>query len=264
MRPDMIRRLIEAGLSDKEARVYVAMLQLGPTGAGEISKRAAVSRATSYLALASLAEQGLATSYDDGRQTIFTPETPRRLTEMMERDVREREERHARMASFVPELEALFRDSAKPVVRYYEGTEGVRYLRDWIRSQRSSRFDSFIRLNHLLAEVARQDEARRLDLFRPDAVHRIIYIPDTEVETPRFTPEQARATQIRFSNRIPFDFDGEVGILDGSAYLASFDPQIHICVIESDGLSKLLRMQFEMAWLASNETRESIPPKPLL
>ena len=258
MRPDIIQKLIHAGLSEKEARVYLAMLELGPTGAGEISKQAVVSRATTYLALSSLSSQGLATSYDDGKQTVFAPETPRRLAEIAERAVREGEDRHAQISAFVPELDALFRDVAKPVVRYYEGAQGIRHLREWLAAQQTPRFDSFIRLNARLAEVAVQEEDARLKTLHPETSHRIIYIPDAGVAVPRFHPEQARRTQIRFSNRVPFDFDGEVGILDGVAYLASVTPDVNICVIESQGLARLLRTQFELAWHASSEAREDL------
>ncbi len=258
MRPDIIRRLVEAGLSDKEARVYVAMLQLGPTGAGEISKHASVSRATTYLALTSLAEQGLVSSYDDGKQTVFAAETPRRLAEIAERDVKEQEKRHADVSSFIPELDALFRDAAKPVVRFYEGEDGLRNLREWIASQRATQYDSFIRLNKRLMEVAKQDEARRFETVHPETAHRIIYVPDADAVVPTFSPERARRMQIRFSNRVPFDFDGEIGIMDGSAYLASSKPYVNICVIESAGLAKLLLTQFELAWHAANDTREDV------
>lgn len=255
MRADIIQKLTQAGLSDKEARVYVSMLQLGPTGAGEISRYASVSRATTYLALASLGEQGLASSYDDGKQAVFSAETPRRLAEIAERDVRTQEKRHADISSFVPELDALFRDSSKPVVRFYEGEQGLRNLREWIARQRAARYDSFIRLNRQLQDVARHDEERRLETIHPDTSHRIIYVPDKDATVPSFSPERARKLQIRFAGNIPFDFDGEIGILDGSAYLASVTPHVHICVIESAGLARLLLTQFELAWHAASDTR---------
>jgi DNA-binding MarR family transcriptional regulator len=259
MRPDIIQRLVQAGLSEKEARVYAAMLELGPEGAGEIAKHAAVHRATTYLALASLAAQGLATSYDDGNQTVFAAETPRRLADLVERQKSEAEKKREHAHALVPELEALFRSGAqKPVVRFYEGERGLGHLRDYLRTQRASRLDSFIRLNERLSRVAEQDEARRLELSRLTQ-QRIIYIPDAHVPTPRFHPTDVGSrVHLRFSDRVPFDFDGEIGILDTSAYLATVTPEFHVCIVESEGLARLLRMQFELAWHTASEERKNV------
>jgi DNA-binding MarR family transcriptional regulator len=258
MRPDLIQRLTHIGLSEKEARVYGAMLELGPEGAGEIARKAAVNRATTYLALTSLAAHGLATRYDDGKQTVFIAETPRRLADFVERRKAEVEQKREHADVLVPELEALFRGmGTKPVVRFYEGAEGLSHLRAYLRQQSDSRLDSFIRLNSRLAEVAEQDEDRRLELSRITS-HRILYIPDADVPTPRFHPNDVGSrVQLRFSHALPFDFDGEIGILESSAYLATVTPNVHICVMESEGLAKLLRMQFELAWsTASTERRK--------
>ena len=259
MSPTIITRLTEAGLSDKEARVYAAMLELGPQGAGEIAKQASVHRATTYLALTSLASQGLATSYDDGKQTLFVAETPQRLLHLAEKHANVATEKHQRATTLVPELEALFQSgSNKPVVRFYEGVEGLGHLRDYLRRQRPTISDSFIRLNARLASVAEQDEHQRFDLARSTR-SRILYVPDADVPTPRFKPEDLGSrVHIRFSNSVPFDFDGEIGIMDKSAYLATVTPHVHVCVVESEGLARLLRMQFELAWTHASEKRVDV------
>lgn len=259
MRPDLVQRLTDIGLTEKEARVYGAMLELGPEGAGEIARQAAVNRATTYLALSSLASHGLATRYDDGKQTVFVAETPKRLADFVERRKSEAERKRAHADVLVPELEALFRGAGqKPVVRFYEGEQGLSHLRAYLRSHSASRLDSFIRLNARLADVARQDEERRLELSRITS-HRILYIPDDDVPTPQFHPSDLGSrVRLRFSDRVPFDFDGEIGILDSSAYLATVTPEFHVCVMESEGLAKLLRVQFELAWSTASEERKNV------
>ncbi|MBD3250940.1 hypothetical protein GF380_00470 [Candidatus Uhrbacteria bacterium] len=60
---------------------------------------------------------------------------------------------------------------------------------------------------------------------------------------------------MRFANQISFDFDGEIGILDRLSYVASAEPIVQISVIESEGLSRLLRAQFELSWQQSSQKR---------
>jgi Sugar-specific transcriptional regulator TrmB len=60
-----VRSLLPFGLSSREARLYLALLQSGPVGAGEASKQSGLHRATGYRVLARLLARGLVKG--DGR-----------------------------------------------------------------------------------------------------------------------------------------------------------------------------------------------------
>ncbi|HEU0050855.1 MAG TPA: helix-turn-helix domain-containing protein, partial [Patescibacteria group bacterium] len=71
--------LMECGLTRKEADVYLALLELGPTGAQEIGKRADVNRTTTYLCLEMLKRRGLVSHFDEAKKLCFSAESPERL-----------------------------------------------------------------------------------------------------------------------------------------------------------------------------------------
>jgi sugar-specific transcriptional regulator TrmB len=256
MRPELIKQLIDIGLSDKEARVYVGMLTLGPTGVQEISDASGVNRATTYLMLESLVHRGLASTFEQDKKAMFVAETPKKLEDLMENQSKTLEKKREKLVFFVPELEAIHRTvRSKPVVRFYEGEEGLRSLRDYLSRISSTQYDTFARLTKTLHDIAETDEERRFSTSKGKITSRIIYVADPGVELPEFTKEMRSKIEIRFADNIPFDFEGEIGILDETAYLASTEPKVMACVIESKGLASLLRAQFELAWRTAAVSR---------
>ena len=79
------KELKRLGLKDKEAAVYVACLELGPSPVQQISRKAQVVRATTYVVLEALLERGLVTQYKEGKKTLFSAEPPRQLMRLLEK-----------------------------------------------------------------------------------------------------------------------------------------------------------------------------------
>lgn len=79
-----IQELKHLGLKDKEAAVYVAALQLGPSPVQVIARKAKVVRATTYVILEDLLKKGLVTSYKEEKKTLFSAEPPRQLMRLIE------------------------------------------------------------------------------------------------------------------------------------------------------------------------------------
>lgn len=68
---DLAKKLESLGLTEKEAAVYVAALELGASPAQKIAERAKVKRGTTYLAIESLTKRGLMSSVTKGKKVFF-------------------------------------------------------------------------------------------------------------------------------------------------------------------------------------------------
>ena len=84
----MLEELKKIGLSENETRVYLALLELGGSTAQEISKKAGVKRATTYVQLEALMKFGLVTSFEKAperkngaQKTFFRAEDPEHLAD---------------------------------------------------------------------------------------------------------------------------------------------------------------------------------------
>ena len=127
----MIKQLQHLGLSDKEASVYMASLELGSDTVQEIAKRAEVKRANTYTVIEKLMSKGLMSSVEKGKKTLYQVEDPKQLLRLVEEQEEDIKKKEQEFKKHLPELETLF-DIAeeKPKVRYFEGKEGLIAIRE--------------------------------------------------------------------------------------------------------------------------------------
>lgn len=122
--------LKKAGLTDKEAAVYLAALSLGPCPVQAIARKAKVARATTYVVLENLMDKGLIARYEQGKKTMFVAETPEQLLRVVEKKREEMKRHYDELEGLIPNLRALMSEAnGKVIVRYYEGLEGLNTMR---------------------------------------------------------------------------------------------------------------------------------------
>lgn len=124
----MWQELVDAGLESKEARFYLAVLDMRRPTVAEAAERAEVSRTNAYDLTKRLAHRGLLsitevgpTGKPAGRgRTVLTANDPGKLLE----DLAERKEV---LDGLVPKLRAMrAKGTSQPRVRYLEGTSGIK------------------------------------------------------------------------------------------------------------------------------------------
>lgn len=122
----MRAKLIESGLSEKEADVYLALLELGTSSVTEIARRARVTRTNAYHLLNALLSYGLISSNQEESKMLFSAEKPDRLLYWMKERLNEAERNYEEIENLLPELRSVYHDPEQKVrVRYYEGVEGI-------------------------------------------------------------------------------------------------------------------------------------------
>lgn len=110
------------GLTEKQAAVYLATLELGRAAVVRIADKAAIKRPTAYVVLNELLQMGLVEITPRGSTKYYQAADPQALLS----EVRER----ARLLEqSLPELRALLNTAVtKPKVRFYEGKRGIYQL----------------------------------------------------------------------------------------------------------------------------------------
>ncbi len=118
--------LVEIGLSEKEASVYVALLSFDRATIAEIAEKAKIKRPTAYVIIESLKAKGLASESASGKKTFYLAETPEKLRLFIERQIHTLDEKKQSLDFIIPELKNIQREEGeKPVVQFFEGKEGV-------------------------------------------------------------------------------------------------------------------------------------------
>ncbi len=112
--------LEEFGLTEKEAKVYLATLELGQDTVLGIAQKSELKRPTVYIVLESLIQRGLVHKVPKGTTTLYVAEDPDFLLSVIER-------RQKAVNDVIPFLKALYnRHELKPQIRFYEGQEGIK------------------------------------------------------------------------------------------------------------------------------------------
>jgi hypothetical protein len=121
----LISPLKSLGLTEKEAKVYLALLQLGPATPYKIAKKSRLKRPTAYVIAEELVEKGLI--------VVMPGEDPRRyIARAPEVFFENLEQKLVDARKILPELKSLQKGtSEKPSVLYFEGVEGLRQAYDY-------------------------------------------------------------------------------------------------------------------------------------
>lgn len=116
---ELLKELQKIGLSEKEAGVYLALLELGRASVLKVAKKAGLKRPTVYLVLDSLIEKGLATLLPREKKKLYLAEKPRKFLTVLQ-------DREKTLKELLPNLNAFYqKGEQKPDIRYYEGKEAL-------------------------------------------------------------------------------------------------------------------------------------------
>lgn len=124
-------KLIAFGLSEKEANVYLALLNAGKGTADQIAKMTKLNRSTTYVQIKTLMDMGMATTYKLGKKTYFSAESPTYIERLIDRRAATIEHQRSEAKQLLPELMKIFSSTGeRPVVRIFEGKEGLVSMRN--------------------------------------------------------------------------------------------------------------------------------------
>lgn len=119
-----IAKLEKIGLNLNEAKIYLALLELGQAQAGEISKKTQINRTTVYDSLERLIQNGLVTFVISANKKVFKPVAPKNLLNQIE-------EKESIIKEILPELEGLYSKSKeKEETDIYKGRKGIKSILD--------------------------------------------------------------------------------------------------------------------------------------
>ncbi|MEA3248954.1 MAG: helix-turn-helix domain-containing protein [Patescibacteria group bacterium] len=121
--PLILRKL---GFSDKEIKVYLALLSSGTSSVRKLAKDAELNRSSVHDALKSLRDTGLIAVYQKHKKQYYLAEDPEKLIEVVERREQGIAALKRHVNELLPELKSLYSQRGdRPTVKYYEGMKGL-------------------------------------------------------------------------------------------------------------------------------------------
>lgn len=242
-------QLEKIGLADKEAKVFLASLELGSSAVQEIAKKADINRATTYVIIEKLMKKGLMSSVGKGKKTYFQTEDPKRLLKLLEEQEEGLKRKEEEFKKYLPELETLFNIAEeKPKVRFFEGKEGLIAIReDYFRASNKEALGFFARDEE--RNVFSEEEIKKAIEER---IKRKIRVRSLYADTKKLLTKP-ELTIGRFIPKDKFPISSSFIIYDNKVSITSLKGKLIGVIIESKEISNTLRSIFELAWEGSEK-----------
>lgn len=235
---DISSKLVELGLSDKEAKTYLSALELGPSTILDISKNSKVNRATTYYIISELIDKGLMNQMNQGKKVIYSATDAQALMSLLKR-------REDVLSSILPEL-AIYQSKSvsKPKITFFEGEMGfIRGLSDYLDAKNEVLiFSSDISFSQLLDQSPEVIKAR----VQKKIFAKIIAPKSSLFENQkRFDKERFR--EMRFFPPNKYPFSNQIHIYNNKLAILSYKDKIAL-IIESADIAQSWRSIFNFCW----------------
>ncbi len=247
-------QLTNLGFSDKEASVYLALLELGPSTTTEISRRASINRTTSYDILESLSSDGLVNPIGETKIQKFVAENPDKVIIYLENKIKQGEERLKNAYNLLPELFSIYNIDEKPMVKYYEGVDRIKEVFE----------DTLTAKDEIVGYAVGTDafeavgEEYLRDYFKRRVSKNIkvrVIAPD-DPDTLKVTAKDKE--ELRESHIVPrnlFYFTTETNIYNNKILIMSWKEKFAV-LIESKEIADAQKKVFELAWIGAKRIEE--------
>jgi sugar-specific transcriptional regulator TrmB len=237
--------LLELGLSDKEAALYLQLLEVPHQTANQLADAADIKRTNVYRLLDNLVELGLV-RFDENPVRKYTTTSPQALQQLVKDRQQQIKQAASSLATAMPDFRSQYSLSLdKPGVFYMSGPEGFeRSLLDAVRSKTEIL---------LIASDDVPDDEATLKRFRELLHERKKMGVKTRALFHHCGYEQRikkefeeRGMEIRFIGSTPFK--GEVAIYEDNAVFGVYDPSIVLTHITNVHIAETMRTLFELLW----------------
>jgi HTH-type transcriptional regulator, sugar sensing transcriptional regulator len=237
---DLHKILINIGLTEKEARVYLACLELGQSPASDIALRAKLNRVTTYDILKKLLHRGYISALTQNGIKTFSATDP----DSIRKDMRTR---YMDLKSALPDLRRLHGKTQHPLIRYYEGVDAVKKVyADTLNSKTEI-------LNYADSQLVRQFWPSYDTDYVAARVKKKIYLrgiaPKDEYGSIVKEENKKSHREIRLVPADRFPFHNEINIYDDKVSIVSFgEDEVLGMIIQSQEIADTQRAIFTMAW----------------
>lgn len=243
------KKIQEFGLSDKEAKVYMSLLELGQATAQQLSLRSGVNRATVYVMLESLMKRGLASTVDKDGKTLFNIEEPYSLLKHLEDERSEMEEKIVLARKLVPELQMIYnisRDRSR--VRLFEGKETIRIIQKELLRSKNKEVFQVTNVNLAQKHWTESNIEYRKEINSKGFSTKTILGYDPTLALPgEFTSSDNR--EYRFISTRDYPIFSEIVLFDGKKVaMATIEASVVGIVLENQEMYETLKSLFMGLW----------------
>ena len=240
--------------TEKEAKVYLAALELGKGTVSQISRKADINRTTGYDVLDSLVTKALVNISGKEPKQEYVAETPDKIIKLFTEQFNKSKQFLEEANEVVPELKSLHNTTGRPQVRFYEGKDGLKEVYE----------DTLTSTEPIRAYATIDDMHRTLPNYFPEYYKRRAgkgisirgIIPKTQIALERSEHNEEEKREIAFVPPDKYYFSPEINIYDNKIMIASWREELGI-IIESKEIADAMKKIYELSWNEAKQLDEN-------
>jgi len=247
MEQEYLDLLEKIGFSEKEAKVYLALVELGRADVSDISKYSGLKRSIIYVVLDDLIKRGYVNLDLKEKVNHYTALDPQKVFYNLKSVFNDFEQ-------ILPSLQATYNKKAeKPKINYFEGKRGIiSVYRQMDQVRDALIISSYARLaKYIPREVKKMLKAIKTKSIPFKGRHLIPNTPE-DIKLGKLLRKYDQEVKIIPEKQSLFmDFV----LFDGKLAITSLSKELFIIVIESEPIFKSMKIVFEMAWRQGEELK---------
>lgn len=236
------------GLNEKQAKVYLAALELGRAPASRIAKKAGIKRPTTYVVLKELKKLGLVSQLKYQGTAHFTAASPNQLIDTFKKRFRQ-------LKAGLPQLRALHSQpyqSDRPLIEIYEDKAGFEavYAELVKNLEKVQSVVIFSSLAHIQKEFAHLLEKWHKTLQRAQPSIKELLVPSRLASAYKAEVEKIGNPQhqIKFLPEAAPGPKTEFIVFNSTSLILNLSKDIWVLKIKNQFIADSYRAVFEAAW----------------
>jgi len=243
--------LLKLGFNEKEARIYLCLLQRGSLVSSTISKHTKLNRSTCYSILERLHKKRIIQQYVKNNIKYYKANPPQQINYLLQLEEESLHKKQRLFKEMLPLLDKVINQNTNldPKIKLYQGLDGIK------QSYEDSLFEndtiySIKNLNRCPSQLKKY----LLQEYIPRRIRKKIQakvITNQSLESRKF--QEQDKFQYRKTKIIPkeiFNFPVEINLYKDKASFIIFSQNKYLSlIIESQEINESLKMLFNLLWL---------------
>lgn len=247
MDQDLLKLIENAGFTEKEAKVYLALLEIGQGDVTDIAKISGLKRAIIYVILEGLIKRGHASQLPERKINTYQATDPAVILSQLKLTTKN-------FSEMLPFMQTLAnKGKKKPKISFFETKNGIWNIYQQMSNAKECFFiTSYTDIQkHFPKAIKEWVEDYKLKKNKPKARH-LISDNQNEKEIAKIFMETGQ--EVKFLPKSePFNMD--FTIFENKLAITSLEEEPFLVLFESEQLVKSMTPFFELAWQKGEEVK---------
>lgn len=241
----LLEVLKQVNLKEKQAKVYLALLELGKGGAGDIAKLTELKRSIIYVVLENLINQGYVNEVLHQKIKTYQAIQPTVILQQLKKASKN-------LLEMLPVFKSLSNQGKyRPKIHYIENKKGILNIFEEMNWAKDALFiTSYIRLQkHFPGLIKKWLKDFKKGNYKLKARHLIPKHPKNIETARKFKRANQQVKTLSKLKDVNMDFT----IYDNKLAITSLEEKPFMVLIESESLVSSLKSLFEIIWQVANK-----------